>query len=212
MFTIHRRFTRDRNSIPCQDSASSLAPGPPTGPVSSAPYKSNTLAMVKGMMGLMVEGLSPWAGLKRRRSYDLIIVSSGPAGLAAALCATGEGLKTLIIKVNRVDSQGKVLGCSNWFPPVPQRVKVKAELTQIIGQTDCIGLEVLSGGVVTSVRTEADVRVVTTETGEEYRARSVLLASGVHLWWLETLGNLKSSALASTSVLPALVYRTFDNL
>ena len=47
-------------------------------------YKPLFVSILKGIMNLMVDGLSPWVK-NDRRSYDLIVVGGGLNGLTAGL-------------------------------------------------------------------------------------------------------------------------------
>ena len=120
-------------------------------------------------------GISPKA---KRDFYDLIIVGSGPAGLTAGLYAAREGIETLIIERSGVGGQAGATQFIENYPGFSQGIAGAAVADEMRIQAERFGVEILSAQAVTSVMAKGDYRLITTEAGDEYCSRAVLLAPG----------------------------------
>ena len=111
--------------------------------------------------------------------FDLIVVGAGPAGLAAAVYASSEGLRTLVIERESIGGQaGSSSLIRNYFGFA--RGISGAELAQrAYQQAWVLGTNFLLMQEVVGLRSEPPWHVVTTAHGDEARARAVVLATGV---------------------------------
>jgi alkyl hydroperoxide reductase subunit F len=111
--------------------------------------------------------------------YDLVIIGSGPAGVAAAVYAARKRLKTVLI-AEEVGGQSVVSdGIENWIgtPKISGNELAKAFATH---------LDTVKGDLVTLATHERVVSLVknddgflaTTKNGKEFSAKAVLIASG----------------------------------
>jgi thioredoxin reductase len=110
---------------------------------------------------------------------DVIIVGAGPAGLAAAVCASSEGLDTLVVERDTIGGQA---GCSSMIRNYLgfARGVGGAELAhQAYQQAWAFGSRFLVGIEVTSMEWGYDVHVLRTADGRELTTRAVVLAMGV---------------------------------
>ena len=120
-------------------------------------------------------GISPKA---KREFYDLIIIGSGPAGLTAALYAAREGIETLIIERSGVGGQAGVTENIENYPGFAQGVKGAQLADAMKAQAERFGVEILPAQAVTAVSVAGDYKMISTEAGDEYCSRAVLLAPG----------------------------------
>ena len=120
-------------------------------------------------------GISPKA---KREFYDLIIVGSGPAGLTAALYAAREGIETLIIERSGVGGQAGITENIENYPGLAQGVKGAQLADAMRAQAERFGVEILPAQAVTAVSVAGDYKMISTEAGDEYCSRAVLLAPG----------------------------------
>ena len=137
------------------------------------------LSLTDWFMDMMVEGLAPWAR-NERRSFDLIVVGTGPTGLTAALYAGRAGIETLLIDQGKAEGGSGLLQCVDYCSMASHALGSTEPSDQIGGQETRFDLQVLSGKAVTQIGKEAGCSTVSTDRGEEYRARVVLLATGTH--------------------------------
>jgi thioredoxin reductase (NADPH) len=112
------------------------------------------------------------------REFDVVVVGAGPAGLGAAVYASSEGLRTLVVEREAIGGQaGSSARIRNYLGFA--RGVSGAELAQrAYQQAWVLGTRFLLMREVTGLRTEGD-HVLTISDGSEVRARSVVLAMGV---------------------------------
>ena len=110
--------------------------------------------------------------------YDVIIVGSGPAGLAAAIYGQRAGLSSLVLEESYV-SGGQVLNTYDVdnYPGLPGISGM--ELAENFHEhAKSMGASFLTAAV-TAIREEGDRKVVETAKGD-LSARTVILATGAH--------------------------------
>ncbi len=131
-------------------------------------------------------GIKPKA---ERQFYDVIIVGSGPAGLTAAIYTAREGLDTLVIERSGVGGQAGVTERIENYPGFPDGVGGAELADQLRVHAEQFGVEVLPAQVVSDIAIADDYRVVTTESGDEYRANAVIVACGTRYRRLNVPGE-----------------------
>ena len=127
----------------------------------------------------LARGYGAMTELEGRREFDVVIVGAGPAGLAAAVYASSEGLRALVVECESIGGQaGSSSRIRNYLGFA--RGVSGAELAQRAYQQAWVfGTTFLLMRDVTGLRTEDDDHVLTISDGSEVRARSVVLATGV---------------------------------
>ena len=117
--------------------------------------------------------------------YDVVIVGAGPAGLAAAVSASSEGLRALVVESESIGGQaGSSTRIRNYLGF--SRGVSGAELAQRAYQQAWVfGTTFLLTRHVAGLRTENGGHVVSISGGMEVEARSVILSMGVSYRRLE---------------------------
>ncbi len=117
--------------------------------------------------------------LKAERSYyDLIIIGGGPAGLTAAIYGAREGIDCLVIEKSALGGQAGVTERIDNYPGFPEGIGGAELAERIIKQARRYDVELLSAVGVRSVGRSNGHVLVGTDTGDEYCARSVIVATG----------------------------------
>ena len=120
-------------------------------------------------------GISPKA---KREFYDLIVIGGGPAGLSAALYAAREGIETLIIERSGVGGQAGTTERIDNYPGFAQGIG-GAELADAMREhAERFDVEILEAQTVTSIEAQGDYKMISTESGDSYCSRSLLLTPG----------------------------------
>ena len=111
--------------------------------------------------------------------YDLIILGAGPAGLSAALYAGRACLKTLLIEKAMPGGQITLTNDIENYPGQMLEGESGFSLTERMGrQADRFGVE-RAYDEITAVDFSGEEKVLTGLSGE-YRAKTVILATGAH--------------------------------
>ncbi len=109
--------------------------------------------------------------------YDVIIIGSGPAGLAAAIYAKRAELSVIVIEKAGL-SGGQIINTYEVdnYPGTPGISGFELS-TKFREHADKLNTEFVDGEV-TDFNLEGDLKVVTLEDGREFRAKSVVIAAG----------------------------------
>lgn len=111
-------------------------------------------------------------------SYDLVIVGSGPAGLAAAVYSASEGLRVVVVEREAPGGQAGSSPKIENYLGFPAGLS-GAELTyRAITQARRFGAEMLATQEVTTIRVQDPYRIVVLGDGTEITAKAILLATG----------------------------------
>ena len=131
-------------------------------------------------------GISPKA---KREFYDLIVIGGGPAGLTAALYAAREGIETLIIERSGVGGQAGTTEMIDNYPGFSRGIGGAELADEMRVQAERFDVEILPAQAVTSIMAEGDYRLITTEAGDEYCSKALLLATGARYRRLNVPGE-----------------------
>ena len=113
-----------------------------------------------------------------RTYYDLIIIGGGPAGLTAAIYGAREGIDCLVIEKSALGGQAGVTVRIDNYPGFPEGIGGAELAERIIEQARRYDVELLSAVGVRSIARSNGQLLVRTDAGDEYCARSVIVATG----------------------------------
>lgn len=111
--------------------------------------------------------------------HDLVIIGAGPAGLAAAVYASSEGLDTVVVERWAIGGQANTSSRIENYLGFPNGIS-GAELTRrAYDQARKFKAELLTATEVDFIRLDEPTRSVCLSDGTELRARAVLVATGM---------------------------------
>lgn len=117
--------------------------------------------------------------LGEEREFDLLVVGAGPAGLSAAVYASSEGLRTLVVERESIGGQAASSSMIRNYLGFSRGV-TGAELAQRAYQQAWVfGTKFVLMREVVALRTENRRHGVALSDGTEATARAVVLAAGV---------------------------------
>ena len=130
-------------------------------------------------IGMRVEATNPF--------YDLIIIGGGPAGLAGAVYAASEGLRTAMIEREAPGGQAGTSSRIENYLGFPAGISGGDLARRAVAQATRLGAEIISAEV-DSVRVEDPVKVVTLADESELSCHALMIASGMTLRKLSVPG------------------------
>jgi thioredoxin reductase (NADPH) len=120
--------------------------------------------------------------------YDLIIVGSGPAGLAAGVYGASEGLKTLIVEREAPGGQAGQSSRIENYLGFPVGLSGADLARRALTQASRFGAEILTPQEATAVRVQDNYKLVRLGDGAELSCLALLIATGVQYRKLEAPG------------------------
>ena len=134
--------------------------------------KNPTNAEFARAIGLDVE--APW-----QRTYDLVVVGAGPAGLGAAVYGASEGLSTLALESVALGGQAGTSSRIENYPGFPAGLSGFELASRILVQADKFGARTAVPQEAIGLQRREDGRfLIELSAGGEVTARSVIVASG----------------------------------
>lgn len=121
-------------------------------------------------------------GLKTRATmpfYDLIIIGAGPTGLASAVYAASEGLKTLLLEKEAPGGQAGTSPHIDNYLGFPQGLSGATLTRRAVDQARRFGVEILLTREVVKIRVADPYRYVTLSDGNEIGSKTIIISSGV---------------------------------
>jgi thioredoxin reductase (NADPH) len=129
--------------------------------------------------------------------YDVVIVGGGPAGLAAAVYASSEGLKTILVEQEAPGGQAGTTSRIENYLGFPAGLSGGDLARRGLAQARRLGAEILSPDEVTGIRREDPYRVVTLAAAGDVSCQTVVVATGVSYRQLDVPG---ASELAGAGI------------
>jgi thioredoxin reductase (NADPH) len=123
-----------------------------------------------------------------RSEYDLMIVGAGPAGLAAAVNAASEGLRTVVVEAVAPGGQAGTTSMIENLLGFPAGISGSELATRAVAQARRFGAELLLARPVVDVTADGPGYVAGLSDGTLIRGRAVLFASGVEWRRLDVPG------------------------
>jgi thioredoxin reductase (NADPH) len=130
-------------------------------------------------------GLQTRAGLP---FYDVIVIGSGPAGLAAAVYAGSEGLKCLVVEKAAPGGQAGSSPKIENYLGFPTGISGDDLTRRAVSQARRFGVEMLSAQEAKQIEVKDAYRIVQLADGAEVSCHAVLIATGASFHTLKMPG------------------------
>ncbi|MFN2489642.1 MAG: FAD-dependent oxidoreductase [Actinomycetota bacterium] len=117
--------------------------------------------------------------LDRDEDFDVVIVGAGPAGLAAAVYGSSEGLRTVVVEREAIGGQAGSSSLIRNYLGFARGVSGSELAQQAYQQAWLFGTTFLMTRPATGIRRDGRGLVVSLEHGEEVVGRKIILATGV---------------------------------
>jgi thioredoxin reductase (NADPH) len=140
--------------------------------------KNPTNAELARALGLRVDA-------PRERTYDLVVVGAGPAGLGASVYGASEGLSTFALDSVALGGQAGTSSRIENYPGFPAGLSGFELATRILVQADKFGAKTMVPQEAVGLRREDDHYRIELSEGGEVAARSVIAAIGARYRRLE---------------------------
>jgi thioredoxin reductase (NADPH) len=135
--------------------------------------------------------LADKVGLQTRAElpfYDIVVIGSGPAGLAAAVYAGSEGYKCLVIEKTAPGGQAGSSPKIENYLGFPTGISGDDLTRRAVSQAKRFGVEILSAQEAVQVGVNEAYRIVKLKDGSEVSCHAVLIATGASFHTLKMPG------------------------
>ncbi len=110
--------------------------------------------------------------------FDVAVIGAGPAGLSAAVYASSEGLRTVVVEPLAMGGQAGDSSLIRNYLGFPRGISGNRLAANAYQQAWAFGATFLWSRSVTSIDRDGDLRLVRLSDGQSLRARSVVVATG----------------------------------
>ena len=164
--------------------------------VSSEPVKLPVIFFPDGKFLIQpgMKELADKVGLQTKAQlpfYDIVIVGSGPAGLASAVYAGSEGYRCLVIEKAAPGGQAGSSPKIENYLGFPSGISGDDLTRRAVSQAKRFGVEILSAQEAVKVTVRDEYRIVTLADGTELSCHAVLIATGASFHVLKMPGGDK---------------------
>ncbi|MEP7107622.1 MAG: FAD-dependent oxidoreductase [Ferruginibacter sp.] len=123
-----------------------------------------------------------------KEMYDVLIIGAGPAGLAASVYGSCEGLKTLLIERSNPGGQASSSARIENYLGFPNGLSGAELSRRAITQTLRFGTEILTPQEVKSFTVKDGYKITEMKDGSEIHSKAIVIATGVAYKKLEISG------------------------
>ena len=122
--------------------------------------------------------------------YDVAIIGAGPAGLAAAVYGASEGLRTILVERHAPGGQASTSSRIENYLGFPTGVSGDELGSRALQQAKRFGVEILVGRNADAIETHCGglAYAVRLEGGDQFKTRSIVIASGVSWREIDVVG------------------------
>src|SRR5204862_3911996 len=116
--------------------------------------------------------------LDQLEPVDLLVVGGGPAGLGAAVYGASEGMDTLVVEGSALGGQAGTSRRIENYLGFPAGIPGSELTVRALGQARKFGARMATPYRAVALEPGAELHLVRLESGQEIRARAVVVATG----------------------------------
>jgi thioredoxin reductase (NADPH) len=138
-----------------------------------------------------IPDLATGVGLQQKPTkemYDVLIIGAGPAGLAASVYGSCEGLKTVLIERSNPGGQASSSARIENYLGFPTGLSGAELSRRAITQTLRFGTEILTPQAVKNITLQDGYKITELEDGSKIHSKAIVIATGVAYRKLEVPG------------------------
>jgi thioredoxin reductase (NADPH) len=113
-----------------------------------------------------------------RAAYDLVIVGGGPAGLAAAIYASREGIDAIVVDASALGGQAGISDRIDNYPGFPDGISGAELAERFVAQARRYRVELLPAISVTTVEPDGEDVLTSLSSGQQLTSHAVIVATG----------------------------------
>jgi thioredoxin reductase (NADPH) len=149
--------------------------------------------------------------MSQPRHVRVVIVGSGPAGWTAAIYAARALLKPVLISGEQTGGQMTITTDVENYPGFPEVIQGPWLMDQMKAQAEACGTEAVEDIVVSADLSVRPFRI-TCESGSEYRAEILIIATGAQAKWLglESEQKYRGFGVSACATCDGFFYREKD--
>jgi thioredoxin reductase (NADPH) len=144
-----------------------------------------------------------------KTQFDVAILGSGPAGLTAAIYTSRALLKTVVFAGNPPGGQLTTTTEVENFPGFPKGIQGPDLIAQTREQAQRFGTVFIDQSISQITGTFNTGFTLTSESGEQFQARTIIIASGASAKWLglESEQRLRGKGVSACATCDAFFFR-----
>jgi thioredoxin reductase (NADPH) len=123
-----------------------------------------------------------------QKMYDVLIIGGGPAGLAASVYGSCEGLKTILIEKSNPGGQASSSARIENYLGFPTGLSGADLSRRAIAQTLRFGTEILTPKTVKNIRLQDGYKITEMTDGSAIHSKAIIIATGIQYTQLEIPG------------------------
>jgi len=143
--------------------------------------------------------------------HNCIIIGSGPAGYTAAIYAARASMKPMLFTGKEPGGQLMITNDVENYPGYPDGIMGPQMMEDFRKQAERFGTDIKME-MINKVSFDGDVHTVVSETGDEYKAHSVIISTGASAKWLglESETRLMNQGVSACAVCDGFFFRGKD--
>ncbi len=127
---------------------------------------------------------------EQERTYDLIIIGGGPAGLTAGIHTSRLGLKTVVLEAGTLGGRAALASIYENFPGFPEGIMGRELIERMEKQVSKFGADVRAFEEAIDLDIKGDLKTVSTRKAI-YRSFALIIATGTQRRRLGVVGEDK---------------------